>query len=160
VGGALGGGGGTTTPTGSTTDAGGTTTQPGAGSALTGQPPADTPEKKSQSLTTASVDPSLLKDDLPSYAGRVSTRDLSSSALPPLLASGPSQLTAVQAPLLALAQSNGSGSSFNLMGLRGGSLPGLLVVLATALVAAVGAGNLHHWRTRLAKAQVGGSADD
>jgi hypothetical protein len=68
----------------------------------------------------------------------------------PLLADQPaSQLAAVQAPLLAAGEDAGKGSTM-LAAFGGYALPGLLVVLATAVVATVGAGNIRVWQARLA----------
>lgn len=74
------------------------------------------------------------------------------SAVPsPLLANQPaSELAAVQAPLLAAGEQAGQGGSTVLASFGGYALPGLLVVLATAVVATVGAGNVRVWQARLA----------
>jgi hypothetical protein len=73
------------------------------------------------------------------------------AAIPsPLLANQPaSQLAAVQAPLLAAGESAGQGGTV-LASFGSYALPGLLVVLATAVVATVGAGNVRVWQARLA----------
>jgi hypothetical protein len=70
----------------------------------------------------------------------------------PLLASQPAaQLAAVQAPLLAAGEDAGSGSTSTVLASFGGyALPGLLVVLATAVVGVVGAGNVRVWQARMA----------
>lgn len=71
----------------------------------------------------------------------------------PLLASQPAaQLVAVQAPLLAAGEDAGSGApaSTVLTSYGGYALPGLLIVLATAVVGVVGAGNVRVWQARLA----------
>lgn len=70
----------------------------------------------------------------------------------PLLASQPAaQLAAVQAPLLAAGEDAGSGSPSTVLSSFGGyALPGLLVVLATAVVGVVGAGNVRVWQARMA----------
>jgi hypothetical protein len=69
-----------------------------------------------------------------------------------------SQLSSVQAPLLAAGEDAGRGGGGTMLAAYGGyALPGLLVVLATAIVGAVGAGNIRVWQSRLA-ARSGGSA--
>ncbi len=70
----------------------------------------------------------------------------------PLLASQPAaQLAAVQAPLLAAGEDAGSGAGNTVLASFGGyALPGLLVVLATAVVGVVGAGNVRVWQARMA----------
>jgi hypothetical protein len=70
----------------------------------------------------------------------------------PLLASQPAaQLAAVQAPLLAAGEDAGSGGGSTVLTSFGGyALPGLLVVLATAVVGVVGAGNVRVWQARMA----------
>jgi hypothetical protein len=77
---------------------------------------------------------------------------LASEVPSPLLASQPaSQLAAVQAPLLAAGEDAGSGTTSTVLTSFGGyALPGLLVVLATAVVGVVGAGNVRVWQTRFA----------
>jgi hypothetical protein len=68
----------------------------------------------------------------------------------PLLASQPAaQLAAVQAPMLA-AGDDAAGGGTVLAAFGGYALPGLLVVLATAIVGTVGAGNIRVWQARLA----------
>jgi hypothetical protein len=67
----------------------------------------------------------------------------------PLIASAEGKLAAVQAPLIAAGQEAASQADNGLFTRFGGkALPGLLVVLATAMVAAVGAGNLRAWQAR------------
>ena len=67
----------------------------------------------------------------------------------PLLASAEGKLAAVQAPLIAAGQQAATQADNGLFTRFGGkALPGLLVVLATAMVAAVGAGNLRAWQAR------------
>jgi hypothetical protein len=123
--------------------------------------------KAGSPLTTASRKPST-KDGssllgpaaafLPG-ASLASFADLSSSygdLLPladnipsPLIASAEGKLAAVQAPLIAAGQQAASQADNGLFTRFGGkALPGLLVVLATAMVAAVGAGNLRAWQAR------------
>jgi hypothetical protein len=133
-----------------------TTTGANGGTAKAGSP-----------LTTASRKPST-KDGssllgpaaafLPG-ASLASFADLSSSygdLLPladnipsPLIASAEGKLAAVQAPLIAAGQQAANQADNGLFTRFGGkALPGLLVVLATAMVAAVGAGNLRAWQAR------------
>ncbi|HSP39533.1 MAG TPA: hypothetical protein VLR26_17475 [Frankiaceae bacterium] len=73
------------------------------------------------------------------------------AAIPsPLLANQPAaQLAAVQAPLLAAGEDAGRGGTV-LAAFGSYALPGLLVVLATAVVATVGAGNIRVWQARMA----------
>jgi len=63
-----------------------------------------------------------------------------------------SAIAKVQEPLLAAGDDAAQGGGFALAGLSSKALPGLLVVLATALVAAVGAANIRTWQERLAGA--------
>jgi len=58
-------------------------------------------------------------------------------------------VTAVQRPLLAAGQDAASGGGFRLASVGGVALPGLLVIIGTAIVAAVGAGNLRACQARL-----------
>jgi hypothetical protein len=62
-----------------------------------------------------------------------------------------SPIAKVQEPLLAAGDEAAQGGGFALAGLSSKALPGLLVVLATALVAAVGAANIRTWQERLAR---------
>jgi hypothetical protein len=74
---------------------------------------------------------------------------LADSIPSPLLAAPDSKLAAVQAPLIAAGErASRQGSPFARFG--GKALPGILIILATAMVAAVGAGNLRAWQARLA----------
>ncbi len=69
----------------------------------------------------------------------------------PLIAAPEARLAAVQAPLIAAGEKAGNDSgSFLARFANGKALPGLLVVLATAAVAAVGAGNIRAWQAKLA----------
>jgi hypothetical protein len=81
--------------------------------------------------TTTSLSP--LADNIPS----------------PLLASPEAKLAAVQAPLIAAGERAANDNSL-LSRFGGKALPGILVVLGTAMVAAVGAGNIRAWQARLA----------
>ncbi len=76
----------------------------------------------------------------------------------PLIASPESKLAAVQAPLIAAGEraSRKADSVFARFG--GQALPGILVVLGTALVAAVGAGNLRTWQAKIADKRAKDSA--
>lgn len=65
------------------------------------------------------------------------------TALPPVQA-----LSAVQDPLLAVGDAAAAGGGSPLSAMSGSALPGLLVVLATAAVAAVGVGNVRAWQLR------------
>lgn len=76
---------------------------------------------------------------------------LSAEAIPaPELASPDTKLAAVQAPLIAAGEraSQAASSPFSRFGSK--ALPGILIVLATGMVAAVGAGNLRVWQAKLA----------
>lgn len=73
---------------------------------------------------------------------------LASVPIPDLASLPQARLQDVQAPLLAAAQK--SSNDTMLQALRGKVLPGLLIVLATVIVALVGAGNVRVWQTRLA----------
>jgi len=74
---------------------------------------------------------------------------LADSIPSPLLAAPETRLAAVQAPLIAAGErASREGSPFARFG--GKALPGILIILATAMVAAVGAGNLRAWQARLA----------
>jgi hypothetical protein len=66
-------------------------------------------------------------------------------SLPPAQA-----VSAVQGPLLAVGEQAAGGGGFRLLGLTSHTLPGILIALATAIVAAVGAGNVRAWQNRLA----------
>lgn len=68
---------------------------------------------------------------------------LQTTTLPPVQA-----VAAVQKPLLAAGQQSAEGGGFRLLSLSGRTLPGILIALATAIVAAVGAGNVRAWQTR------------
>jgi hypothetical protein len=110
------------------------------------------------SLLAAATVSTLASGDVPSLAALRSlptiplggSQALSSYTPSPLVADLPvaTAIASVQAPLLAAGSDAASGGGFTLAGLSGKALPGLLVVLATALVAAVGAGNLRIWQER------------
>lgn len=92
--------------------------------------------------------------------------DLGSSSLAPLadniplplLASPEAKLAAVQAPLIAAGDRASSQADSVFSRFAGKALPGILVVLATAMVAAVGAGNLRAWQARIAAKRAQASA--
>jgi hypothetical protein len=74
----------------------------------------------------------------------------------PLLANQPaSQLASIQAPLLAAGEDAGKNGGTMLASFGGYALPGMLVVLATAIVGTVGAGNVRVWQARLAARSAG-----
>jgi hypothetical protein len=80
---------------------------------------------------------------------------LSDNIPSPLIASADSKLSAVQAPLIAAGQRAATQADSGLFTRFGGkALPGLLVVIGTALVAAVGAGNLRAWQARFGTANL------
>lgn len=84
-------------------------------------------------------------------AGTIPTSSNLADIPSPLLANQPaSQLAAVQAPLLAAGEDAGKGGTV-LTAFGGYALPGLLVVLATAVVGVVGAGNVRVWQARMAQ---------
>ena len=58
-------------------------------------------------------------------------------------------VAAVQGPLLAAGDGAATGGGFRLGSVDSAVLPGLLVIIGTALVAAVGAGNVRVWHARL-----------
>jgi hypothetical protein len=117
----------------------------------------DAPSTSKSMLTAATVS-NLASGDLPTLAAMQSLRLSPGTAGLPLSAYMPSPqlanlpaataLSAVQAPLLAVGDDAANGGGFTLAGLSSRALPGLLVVLATALVATVGAGNLRYWQDR------------
>lgn len=101
-------------------------------------PPGDLPSRAAiRSVTVRRVlDPGAVQS--PELAG------MPLAALPPAQA-----VAAVQGPLLAAEKQAAQSGGFRLLGLGGQALPGLLIGLATAIVAAVGAGNVRVWQTRL-----------
>jgi hypothetical protein len=76
---------------------------------------------------------------------------LADSIPSPLLASPEQKLAAVQAPLLAAGERAAKQGGLGLSNFSSKALPGILVVLGTAMVAAVGAGNVRAWQARLAE---------
>jgi hypothetical protein len=168
--------GGSTNPAGGAdSGAGGTKTPPASGGAPTGQPGTSNSSKQTgatlhnaatgkdttapgKSLLTAATVSTLASSDLPSLGAmrslplRPGTAGLPLSAYTPspLLANlpGGQALAAVQAPLLAVGNDAADGGGFTLASLSSKALPGLLVVLATALVAAVAAANLRAFQDR------------
>ncbi len=158
------GGGGTTLPGAPTTPSTGPTSVPTQGS--TGAASGSTSTQTGSTATGSSTSkPSTLSDGssllgpaaafLPG-AGIADFTDLGSStpladSIPsPLLAAPETKLAAVQAPLIAAGDraSKQADSLFSRFGSK--ALPGILVILATALVAAVGAGNLRAWQAKMA----------
>jgi hypothetical protein len=125
----------------------------------TGAVPAATPVAPGRSLLQAATVSTLASSDLPTLAAMRAAPLQPGSAGSPLSAYMPSPqlaslppnaaLAAVQAPLLAAGDDAAGGGGFTLAGLNSKALPGLLVVLATALVAAVGAANMRAWQERM-----------
>lgn len=121
-------------------------------------PSADTSGAKAGSDGSSLLGPAAAF--LPGF-GIASFADLSSGSLAPLadnipsplLAAPETKLAAVQAPLIAAGASASRSADSVLRGFADKALPGLLVVLGTAMVAAVGAGNLRAWQARMAKQQ-------
>lgn len=118
------------------------------------------PASTSKSLLVAATSANLAVSDVPSLAAMRSIsvipggKPLSAYTPLPLLATPTAAaLASVQAPLLAVGDEAAAGGGFTLAGLSSEALPGLLVVLATALVASVGAGNLRVWQDRYAAAR-------
>jgi hypothetical protein len=126
---------------------GGTSSQPGtttpAGSSNT-----SAPSDGSSLLGPAAA--FLPGAGIANFADLGSLSPLADSIPSPLLAAPETRLAAVQAPLIAAGNraSTQADSLFSRFGSK--ALPGILVILATALVAAVGAGNLRAWQARLA----------
>lgn len=160
VGSLLGGSLPTTTPTApgvpGTSTAPGTSTGKNGGTAKPGSPLTKSSKAPSTQDGSSLLGPAAAF--LPG-ASLASFADLSSSygdLLPladnipsPLIASAQGRLAAVQAPLIAAGQRASSQADSGLFTRFGGkALPGLLVVIGTALVAAVGAGNLRAWQAR------------
>ncbi len=121
--------------------------------------PSPTPTAPGRGLMQAAAVSTLASSDLPTLAAMQATPLRPGSAGSPLSAYMPSPvlaslppnaaLASVQAPLLAVGNDAAGGGGFTLVGLDSRALPGFLVVLATALVAAVGAGNMRAWQERL-----------
>jgi hypothetical protein len=144
--------GGTTLPgtsTGTATGSNGGTAK--AGSPLTGASKAPSTKDGSSLLGPAAA--FLPGASLANFAdlstGSGSLLPLADNIPSPLIASAEGKLAAVQAPLIAAGQAAASQADSGIFSRFGGkALPGLLVVIGTALVAAVGAGNLRAWQTR------------
>jgi hypothetical protein len=137
------------TTTGTSTGSNGGTAKPG--SPLTGASKAPSTKDGSSLLGPAAAflpGASLANfADLSSGSGAL--LPLADNIPSPLIASAEGKLAAVQAPLIAAGQAAASQADSGLFSRFGGkALPGLLVVIGTALVAAVGAGNLRAWQTR------------
>ncbi len=120
------------------------------------------------SLLAAATVANLASTDLPTLAAMRSLPLLPGHAGLPLSAYTPSpqladiplatlppstRIAVVQAPLLAAGEDAAGGGGFTLADLSGRALPGLLVVLATALVASIGAANIRVWQDKLATAR-------
>jgi hypothetical protein len=128
---------------------------------------ATAPAPPRQSLLAAATLATLASGDLPTLAAlRAQPLPVGSAGLPlsayaapspvmaglPLADLPPAQaLAVIQSPLLAAGDDAAAGGGLLLTGLSGRAVPGLLVVLATALVAAVGAGNIRQWQERIAR---------
>lgn len=164
----------TNTPGGSTQSAGdgkttttsGTMTRP-ATPVTVKSAPGTTLKSSAKAIDPAGASNTLLAAakaaSLPSFAAALPPLPLGHAGLPlsaytpvPNLADVPlaslppaSQIAAVQAPLLAAGEDAAGGGGFALASLGGRALPGLLVVLATALVASIGAANIRVWQGRL-----------
>ncbi len=127
---------------------GGTSAHPG-GSARTPSATPSTPSDGSSLLGPAAA--FLPGAGIANFADLGSISPLADSIPSPLLAAPETRLAAVQAPLIAAgerASKQADSSLFSRFGSK--ALPGILVILATAMVAAVGAGNLRAWQARLA----------
>ncbi len=138
------GGGAGSTGGGSTTMTGGTS---GAGST---SKPAASPDGSSVLGPAAAFLPGL---GIANFTDLGSISPLADSIPSPLLAAPESKLAAVQAPLIAAGEnaSRAADTSSPFSRFVGNkALPGLLIIIATAMVAAVGAGNLRAWQARLA----------
>lgn len=141
-------------------NAGGSTTSPTTkpGSSLQASAAALDPASTTKSMLTAATVANLASGDLPTLAAMQALHVAPGTAGSPLSAYMPSPelanlpaataLSSVQAPLLAVGNDAANGGGFTLAGLSSRALPGLLVVLATALVSTVGAGNLRYWQER------------
>jgi hypothetical protein len=127
---------------------GGSSTQPGTTNSGTSTTKPAAPSDGSSLLGPAAA--FLPGAGIANFADLGSLTPLADSIPSPLLAAPEAKLAAVQAPLIAAGDraSKQADSLFSRFG--GKALPGILVILATALVAAVGAGNLRAWQARLA----------
>jgi hypothetical protein len=152
---------------------GGTQTAPGKTPVTVVTPPGATlqdsangidPAGASSGLLAAATVSNLTSADLPTLAAMRSLPVFPGQAGLPLSAYTPApnlagvplatlppstRIAAVQAPLLAAGEEAAGGGGFSLADLSGSALPGLLVVLATALVASIGAANVRVWQDRL-----------
>jgi hypothetical protein len=158
------GGGGATVPGAPTAPSTGPTSVPTQGS--TGAASGSTSTQTGAAATSSpTAKPSTLSDGssllgpaaaflpgagIADFADLGSVTPLADSIPSPLLAAPDTKLAAVQAPLIAAGDraSKQADSLFSRFGSK--ALPGILVILATALVAAVGAGNLRAWQAKLA----------
>jgi hypothetical protein len=138
------GGTGSTTGGGTTTTGGGTTT----GTGSTAKPPS-TSDGSSVLGPAAAFLPGLGISNF----GDLGSLSLADSVPLPQLAAPDTKLAAVQAPLIAAgeqaAKAADSSSPFSRFA-GNKALSGLLIIIATALVAAVGAGNIRAWQARMA----------
>jgi hypothetical protein len=166
VSGLLGSGGGTTLPGTPGTPSGAPSTSPagstgggtaGGGTSTTGgKTGSGSPSKPSTSDGSSVLGPAaafLPGIGIAGFTDLSSLPPLADSIPSPLLAAPETKLAAVQAPLIAAgeqaAKSADTNSPFSRF-IGDKALPGLLVIIATAMVAAVGAGNLRAWQARLA----------
>lgn len=128
---------------------GGTSAQPGS---TTSGAPSTTPSTPSDGSSLLGPAAAFLPGaGIANFADLGSISPLADSIPSPLLAAPETRLAAVQAPLIAAgerASKQADSSLFSRFGSK--ALPGILVILATAMVAAVGAGNLRAWQARLA----------
>lgn len=128
---------------------GGTSAQPGSSTAAAPTPKPSIPSDGSSLLGPAAA--FLPGAGIAGFADLSSLSPLADAIPSPLLAAPEAKLAAVQAPLIAAgerAARQADDSLFSRFGNK--ALPGILVILATAMVAAVGAGNLRAWQARLA----------
>ncbi|HEX4430967.1 MAG TPA: hypothetical protein VHZ96_16990 [Frankiaceae bacterium] len=133
---------------------GGTSTQAGATTTAAPTPKPQAPSDGSSLLGPAAA--FLPGAGIGNFTDLGSLTPLADSIPSPLLAGPETKLAAVQAPLIAAgerASKQADDSLFSRFGNK--ALPGILVVLATAMVAAVGAGNLRAWQARLAAKRQG-----
>jgi hypothetical protein len=148
--------GGVTLPGTGTGTGGTTTTGSNGGTGSAGSPSTTTGKKPSTKDGSSLLGPAaafLPGTSLANFAdlqsGYGELLPLADNIPSPLLASSEGKLAAVQAPLIAAGQRAAAQADSGLFTRFGGkALPGLLVVIATAMVAAVGAGNLRAWQAR------------
>jgi hypothetical protein len=145
----------TSVPTQGSTGAasGGSSSQPGGTTTATPTAKPSTPSDGSSLLGPAAA--FLPGAGIANFADLSSLSPVADSIPSPLLAAPETKLAAVQAPLIAAGDraSKQADSLFSRFGSK--ALPGILVILATAMVAAVGAGNLRAWQARLAAKRQG-----